>query len=88
MGDRDGPQHPVRAGEEDQAEVGQAVHDQLGGVLEQLVPVLRGGDQVAGLEQESDPLLAAVPSARAVRSRVSSTARSSSARRRAVRLTT
>ena len=60
VGDGDGPQHPVRAGQEDQAEVRQAVHDQLGGVLEQLVAVLGRGHQVTGLEQEGDPLLGAV----------------------------
>ena len=59
VGDRDGLQRAVRAGQEDQAEVGQAVHHQLGGVLEQLVPVLRRGDHVAGLQQEGDPLLGA-----------------------------
>ena len=47
---------PSSAGQEDEAQVGQAVHDQLGGVLQELVPVLGGGQRVGRPRQELEPV--------------------------------
>ena len=56
MSDRGGAQSAIIGRQEDEAQVGQAVHDQLGGVLQELVPVLGGGQQVAGVQQELEPV--------------------------------
>ena len=55
MSERAGPQPAIVGRQEDQAHVGQAVRHQLGGVLQEFVPVLGGGQQVTGAQQELDP---------------------------------